>query len=102
MSTHYQTFVWLDSDTLVFDDMTDFLLQFIKQQEKSVYLVRDHAMADAQFVERWHQIAGPFAVDVPQACVMTVPNESYAHCTAAPSEPTRVENTPAAIMLNTS
>jgi hypothetical protein len=70
LQSHYDTFVWMDSDTLVFDDLTPFLLRFIKLEDKLVYLVRDHAMGDERFVTKWRQIAGPFAVDVPQACVM--------------------------------
>jgi hypothetical protein len=70
LQSHYDTFVWMDSDTLVFDDLTPFLLRFIKLEDKLVYLVRDHAMGDERFVAKWRQIAGPFAIDVPQACVM--------------------------------
>ena len=47
------------ADTLVFDDMTHFLLNFVTQDDKQVYLVRDHAMFDEQFRARWKQIAGP-------------------------------------------
>jgi hypothetical protein len=68
--SHYDTFVWMDSDTLVFDDLTPFLLRFIKAEDKLVYLVKDHAMSDDLFVAKWRQIAGPFSVDVPQACIM--------------------------------
>jgi len=71
----FSTIVWMDSDTLVHNDITDFLVQFIKQKEKTIFMVRDHSMSHPEFAERWQSIASEHApykqvCAVPQACVM--------------------------------
>jgi hypothetical protein len=101
----------MDSDTLVYNDMTKFLYTFIKQEvkrnspethifkvhlpphsksqkSKSIMLVRDHAMSDAKLAERWRTIAVDAAQQanvcaIPQACVMAFKRRAAAPLFAA-------------------
>ncbi len=66
----YSTVFWMDSDVIIYRDMTPFLNAFL-QSQALFYLVPDHVLLDPQFMERWQQqhpdAPKPF---IPQACFM--------------------------------
>jgi len=63
----FTTIFWMDSDSIVIGDMTDFLLDFARSEE-SVFFVPDHVMSQEDFCTRWRK-QRPLTL-IPQACLM--------------------------------
>jgi len=63
----FECIFWMDSDTVTFGDMTQFLLQFA-ESNKQFFLVKDHVMFNSDFVGNWTR-ERPLGI-VPQACFM--------------------------------
>lgn len=63
----FATIFWMDSDSIVIGDMTDFLLDFARSEE-SLFFVPDHVMSQEDFCTRWRK-QRPLTL-VPQACLM--------------------------------
>lgn len=63
----YKTIFWMDSDSIVVGDMTDFLLDFARSED-SLFFVPDHVMSQEDFCARWRK-QRPLTI-IPQACLM--------------------------------
>jgi len=63
----FETIFWMDSDSIVIGDMTDFLLDFARSDE-ALFFVPDHVMSQEDFCARWRK-QRPLTL-IPQACLM--------------------------------
>jgi len=63
----YNVVVWLDSDVIVYHDLTNFLVNF-QASKQNFALTKDHVMFDQDFKERWPGNKEKFFVA--QACFM--------------------------------
>eukprot|EP01102_Stenamoeba_stenopodia_P002945 TRINITY_DN12881_c0_g1_i1.p1 TRINITY_DN12881_c0_g1~~TRINITY_DN12881_c0_g1_i1.p1 ORF type:complete len:448 (-),score=100.96 TRINITY_DN12881_c0_g1_i1:55-1398(-) len=63
----FTTIFWMDSDSIVIGDMTDFLLDFARSED-SLFFVPDHVMSQEDFCTRWRK-QRPLTL-IPQACLM--------------------------------
>lgn len=63
----FTTIFWMDSDSIVIGDMTDFLLDFARSED-SAFFVPDHVMSQEDFCTRWRK-QRPLTL-IPQACLM--------------------------------
>jgi len=63
----FECIFWMDSDTVTFGDMTQFLLRF-SESNKQFFLVKDHVMFNSDFVANWTR-ERPLGI-IPQACFM--------------------------------
>lgn len=63
----FECIFWMDSDTLTYGDMTQFLLRFA-ESNKQFFFVKDHVMHNSDFTTNWTR-ERPLSL-VPQACFM--------------------------------
>jgi uncharacterized protein YjbI with pentapeptide repeats len=63
----FECIFWMDSDTVTYGDMTQFLLRF-SESNKQFFLVKDHVMFNSDFVANWTR-ERPLGI-IPQACFM--------------------------------
>ncbi|UJR18290.1 hypothetical protein I4U23_005193 [Adineta vaga] len=63
----FEEIYWIDSDTIVYDDLTPHLIKF-RSSDKLFYFVLDHVMYDSGFINRWNQQHQD--TFIPQACFM--------------------------------
>jgi len=63
----FECIFWMDSDTLTYGDMTQFLLRFA-ESNKQFFFVKDHVMFNSDFISNWTK-ERPLTL-VPQACFM--------------------------------
>jgi len=63
----FECIFWMDSDTVTFGDMTQFLLPFVESNKQFLF-VKDHVMFNSEFMSNWSR-ERPVGL-VPQACFM--------------------------------
>jgi hypothetical protein len=63
----FECIFWMDSDTLTYGDMTQFLLRFA-ESNKQFFFVKDHVMFNSDFVSNWTRERALGII--PQACFM--------------------------------
>jgi len=77
-SDQFDTIFWLDSDAVVYKDLSDLLHEFHTSPCKVAFL-KDHVCYNPQFLAVWHdyrKVKEPF---VPQACFMGFKKEVIPH-----------------------
>jgi hypothetical protein len=65
----YDVILWLDSDTIVYDDLRPLLFAFYKSPAKYMF-VRDHVCFSPEFLKNWAFKDSQGSAFVPQACFM--------------------------------
>lgn len=70
----YDVVLWLDSDTVVYDDLRPLLFAFYKSPAKFMF-VRDHASYNPEFLANWPFKSRQGSAFIPQACFMAFKSE---------------------------